>query len=145
MKKWILLGLLIMCITGCDVVKSQHSKIVSPIEKVTVNVKCHTVLGVPFLCIEKRHTETDLVEIIEVPVEVIVEKIIEKIVIQEKIIEVPIEVIIEQIVETIRYVEIPIENVVYIAIDAVKGAVPAENINDEDNADVVNEVVNEIN
>ena len=139
-----MIAIIIIGFIGCDQIRRQENKIISSTEREVTNITCHTLFGIPYLCVENKNTETDVVEYVDVPVEVIVDKVVERIVIQERMVEVPVEVIVENVVETIEYVEVPFDKVVYIVIEAVKEAVPASSINNASSNTVVESVVDSI-
>ena len=94
MKKFFVFATLLI-VLGCGRIDKQYTKILSPESTQTTKVTCHTVLGVPFFCLEKKDTSNNIIEYVEV--EKIVRHVGDIIVVAEKREAVPVEEIVRTI------------------------------------------------
>ena len=149
MKKY-LVFIALALVLACGRIDKQYSKILSENSTQTTTVQCATLFGIPYLCLVKKDTDTDVIEYIDVieyvTVIEFIEVIVEKTVIEERIEYVPYEVIVEKFVEKAENVNAPysLPQAVADAVVIVKEEVPQQYVSNATPQSVVTSVIDYI-
>ena len=122
MRNLLIVLMALLMVVSCGEYKGQYDKIVSLKKRVTIEVYCWTLIGIPVFCVKDSTSSITVKEVVEMAVEEIVKP--------DKQEEVPIAEIVEEVKEEFDEKSVTIKEIADAVVSIVKDATPAENQTD---------------